>query len=568
MTTIAFDTETLGFNWYDGETAFLASWADESNEYVADLGTADGVTSFMKALDAADTLVAHNLSFDTHQVQATLDRDILSEGKELHDTDIMARIAVPTGQARGSYGLKNLAATFLDPDAKESEDAIKDMAKTIGVKMSEPGAYKEVWRAYPEVMEKYAKMDARFTYDLYERWKDDLSESPSYALERQVVPILTRAEGRGIAVDQGVVESLKAEYEPLAEQAYNELEGVLGAEALGGEGSKAAMLEALQGIGVPLYRRTENGALKTDKYALAEFEDDFPILKVLGDYRTYNIFLNTFIGPAIGREVVHTSFSQCEAWTGRMSSRRPNMQNIPKRAGKSVRAMFVPREGHAFVVFDYESIEVRLLAYYMGNQGFRDMIREGHDPHAWMAAQIHGGDPASFAKGTEGEAARDVAKNTLFAITYGAGAPRVSDMNKITKKEAKALISKIKTSLPGYYRLNSRIRNKVEQEGHVNTVMGRKNPVNPEKSYVGLNALIQGSAADIMKKGLVQVDEAVREMGGTPLLVVHDEIVVEVPTENAQAAADAIGPALTEAYPLDPPLSVEGGIVTTNYADA
>lgn len=570
MAKIAFDTETKGFAWYDGETAFLASWADEKNEYVADLGTPDGAQEYINALEAGDPLVAHNFSFDCHQTRASVEYDILASGSAIHDTDIMARVAIPTGQRKGSYKLKDLATTFLDPEAKAEQDAIDEMAKSIGVSLkSTPHAYYEVWRAYPDVMEKYAKKDARYTYDLHTHLEKELGDtSAPYELEREVIPVLTKAEEVGIRLDQPVVETLKKEYEQLAEEAYEPLVKELGEKALGGEGSKQAMLDALLGLGVPLYRKTKTGELATHKWALEEFKDDFPILQTLMDYRLYTKFLSTYIGPAEGREYVHTSFKQCEAWTGRMSSARPNMQNIPKRAGKKARSMFIPREDHVFVVFDYESIEVRLLAYYMASESYRKLIRDGLDPHAYMAAAIHGGEMEDYVKGSSGQKERDIAKHTMFAITYGAGAPRVADMNQIPKSEAKELIRKIKSSLPGYYRLNSRIRKKIESVGYVNTAFGRKQVVDKEKSYVGLNSLIQGTAAEIMKRGLVQANELVTPYGATPLLVVHDELVVECPKENAEQVAALVPGAMTSAFEMDPPLAVEGGIVETNYADA
>lgn len=571
MGKIAFDTETHGFNWFDGQLAFLGSWADADNEYVADLGTPEGAQEYENALKAGDPLVAHNFSFDCHQTRATLSYDILASGASIHDTDIMARVAIPTGQRKGSYKLKDLAATFVDPDAKAESEAIEEMAKSINVSLKKPGAFYEVWRAYPEVMEKYAKKDARYTYDLHTKLDKDLGESVPYELEREVIPVLTKAEEVGVRLDQEVVQTLKKEYTELEEQTREPLIETFGEKALGGEGSKEALLEGLLGIGVPLYRKTKDGHLATHKFALQEFEDDFPILKTLMDWRLYTKFLSTYIDPMDGRDVVHTSFKQCEAWTGRMSSARPNMQNIPKRAGKKARSMFIPREDHVFVVFDYDSIEVRLLAYYMASESYRKLIRDGHDPHAYMAAQIHGGDMEQFTKEKatpEDRQRRDIAKNTMFAITYGAGAPRVSDMNKISKAEAKELIRKIKKGLPGYYRLNKRIRDKIESVGYVNTAFGRKQVVDKEKSYVGLNSLIQGTAAEIMKKGLVQANELVAPYGATPLLVVHDELVVECPTENAEEVAKLIPGAMTSAFEMDPPLSVEGGIVTTNYADA
>jgi DNA polymerase-1 len=567
---LAFDTETHGFDWFDGELAFLASWADARNEYVANVGTPEGAQTYMNALKAGDPLVAHNFSFDCHQTRATVDYDILAHYPEVHDTEIMARLAVPMGQQGGNYKLKTLAATFLDPKAKEAEEAIEEMAKSIGVSLREtPGAYYLVWRAYPDVMEHYAKQDARQTYDLHTHFEDAVKDTRSYALEQEVMPILTKAEEVGIKLDIPVVQSLKEEYAAKEQEAREPLIETLGEDALRGRGSKAVLLEALTDLGVPLYRRTRSGDIATHRFALQEFEDDFPILKTLMEWRQYDKFLSTYIGPMEDRDVVHTSFRQCEAWTGRMSSASPNMQNIPKAAGKNVRSMFIPREDHVFVVFDYDSIEVRLLAYYMASERYRKLIRDGHDPHAYMAASIHGGEPGDFEKGGPRDAERSAAKNTTFAITYGAGAPRVGDMNKIPKDDARALIRKIKSALPGYYKLNRRIKRKIGDEGYINTAFGRRQVVDREKAYIGLNSLIQGIAAEVMKQGLVQANELVVPYGATPLLVVHDELVVECPTENAREVARLMPEALCHiGVDLDPPLEVSGGIVSTNYADA
>lgn len=574
---IAFDTETKGFKWFDGETAFLGSWSDERNDYVANLLTPEGKEQYDNALRAGDPLVAHNFSFDCHQTLYTTGYDILASGQRIDDTDIMARIAIPTGQKKGSYKLKDLADSLLnDPEAKKEQEVIDEMAESIGVKLrgenATPEGFYLTWKAYPEQMEAYAKKDSRHTYDLHTKLDAALGDSAPYNLEREVIPVLTRAEDRGVLLDQSVVQSLKAEWTAREAELHEPLAAELGEESLGGKGSEDALLDALLGMGVPLYRKTESGKLQTNKYALAEFADQFPILETLAEWRTATRFLNTYIGPMDGRDVVHTSFKQSEAWTGRMSSASPNMQNIPKRAGKEVRAMFVPREDHCFVVFDYESIEVRLLAYYMASESYRQLIREGLDPHAYMAAQIHGGTMEEYTKDCgipENVLKRNAAKNTMFAITYGAGAPRVSDMNGISKGEAKVLIQKIKKGLPGYYRLNERIKKKIKMVGYVNTAFGRKQVVNKDKAYVGLNALIQGTAAEVMKRGLVDADEAIQGYGATPLLVVHDELVVECPIENAEKVAELVGPAMTGAFPeCDPPLAVEGGIVTTNYADA
>lgn len=577
MTTIAFDTETHGLDWWAGEIAFLGTWADGGGDHYVAFLDSDDDDLFEGVLSRAETLVAHNLKFDIHQVRETLDYDVLKSGAELHDTDLMARVVHPEMRSMGGFGLKPLGKVLLRENAADEDAAIKDMAKSIGLRtIKQAGAYYDVWRAYPEVMEQYARQDARMTYDLYELLSPQLKDpalARVYQLEMAVLPILVRAEQRGVRIDPDAVARLRAEFEPDLAKVREYLIAELGEPALGGEGSTEALTEALLAIGVPLTEKTPTGVLATNKFALSRFVKDFPQLEALEEYRTLSRFLSTYIGAVEGRDTVHCDFQQFEAWTGRMSCRRPNLQNFPKRAGKEVRSVFIPREGHAFVVCDYDSIEVRLLAYYLNDPDFSDLINSGHDPHAWMAANIWGGEISDYHKGTSGEAKRGLAKNILFAISYGAGAPRVMNMlmdadMPATREEAKSLISNIKGNLPGYYRLSKRIRNKIEDVGYVNTIMGRKNIVNKDKSYVGMNALIQGSAADLMKQGLVNVDRAVKHLDGHPLLVVHDEVVIEVPTEHAEECLALTKAAMRAAYPLKPHLEVSGSVVTTNYADA
>lgn len=578
MTTIAIDSETRGLDFHDpAHRAFLITWADESGQYSADVDDPAGVERFKAALDAADTVVLHNAKFDAHQIREAIGVDILA-GKAVHDTDLMSRVLFPENarSGRGGHGLKNLSKVYLRADADESEKAIEDAAKAIGLRtLKQTGAYYDVWRAYPELMERYAVNDARFTYDLYERFKPELNGlADIYDLEMKVLPILLRAEQRGIKTDQEAALRLKRQYETEQRELHTYLESELGPQALGGEGSEEALIGALTSIGVPLLKKTSSGKIATDKYTLQEFESDFPQVTALLEYRRVERFLTTYIAAVQGREVVHTNFNQCGAYTGRMSANRPNMQNFPKRAGKEVRSVFVPREGHVFVVADYEGIELRLLAYYLGDRGFRDLVgSDEYDPHAWVAAQIWGGEPREYGKGTPKESThRGPAKNILYAITYGAGRKRVARMLRdaglpSSENDAAAVISKIKASLPGYYSLTKRVRAKVESHGYVNTVMGRRNPVNRDKAYVGLSGLIQGSGADIMKQGLVNADAAVQPLGGIPLLVVHDELLVEVPRENAEEAQRAVDDAMCAAYPLDPPLSVESHICEKSYAD-
>jgi DNA polymerase-1 len=583
MNVVAFDTETRGLDWWDPDhRAFLITWADENGSYYADENDKKAINRFKRAIAKADIVVGHNLPFDVHQVRRTFGFDPIKD-KEIHDTANMSRVLFPEGQskgAQGGHGLKNLAVHFLASDAKDPEKHIEEMGKSIGLRtIRKTNAYYLVYRAYPDVMIEYALADAQYTYELFFKFMGYLEQPDNarlknvYDLEAQVQPILIQAEERGLATDQDAVQKLKAEYSKAREDVYEALAPILGTQALGGEGSEQALTDALLAAGVPLTKTTKDGKLSTDKFVLEEFATEYPFLDDLLEYRKLEYFLTYYIGMAEGNEVIHTSFGQIAAWTGRMSARRPNMQNLPKRAGKEVRSIIVPRPGHAFVVYDYEGIEVRLLAYYLADPGFREKVANG-DPHSWMATNIWGGVEEDYAKGSVKELThRSPAKNILFAITYGAGGPRVRNMLRSANfpssiEDAKAIISKIKRSLPNYFRLNSRIKKKIEQVGYVNTLFGRKQIVNKDKAYVGLNALIQGGAADIMKQGIVNIWNATNHLDAVPVLFVHDEVVVEVPVENAHECAKLMEVAMCSAADIDPPLAVSGSIVTTSYADA
>jgi len=570
MYTIAFDTETKGLDWFDPEQqAFLLSWADEDGGHAYELGDTDAHQAFIEALARADRVICHNLAFDAHQLRETWGVDILDEDVELHDTDLMSRVVMPFGQRkdRGGHGLKNLGKILVDPSAADSEETMKELAEAAGIKLKTTGGYYDFYRAYPRELTEYAIQDAVLTLQLFDKLYPMLDERSSvcYNLEMQVAPILIRAEQRGVALDGDAVDELYKQYTQEQRELRDELSKEFGDELiLDGKGSEESLLEALQMIGVPLYRTTGTGKLSTSKFALQEFEDDFPQIATLLEYRRVNKFLSTYIGPMRGRDVVHTSFRQCEAWTGRMSSARPNLQNLPKRAGREVRRPLVARPGYRLVACDFDGIEARLLAYYMNDERYKEFFRTGQDPHAWMASEIHGGEPSDYAKGTAGEDRRNAAKNTLFAITYGAGGPRVADMNKITVPEAKGLISKIKNSLPQYRKLMGRIRKKVQYQGYVSTLMGRKQMIAKDKAYVGLNALIQGSAADVMKQAVVNIEEEFKGDDVHLLLVVHDEAVLECPIAGAEIVKDRACHAMQRAGDqIDPPLVASGSVGTT-----
>ncbi len=600
MSTLALDTETRGLEWFNPDhRAFLVSWADDTGSYVERTDDPAGVARFKAAVMAADRLVAHNLSFDVHHVRESMGIDLLTLGKELLDTDLLARVALPERRfgADGGYKLKALAKTYLRADAQHAEDTIEALANGIGVKLKSNGGYYDVWRAYPNEMARYALLDAEYARDLLPILEAKLTDSMAKAwkLECEVAPILIRAEHHGVTVDQAAVLRLKAEYEPVAKAAHATVTTELGEAALDGDD---ALCQALVEAGVPLYRRTEKtGKLATHKFALQEFEGDYPVLAALSEWRMAEKFLSTYIDPMVGRDVVHTSYWQMGAWTSRMSCSRPNMQNLPTRTeitDTKVREVFVPRPGHCFVVCDYDSIELRLLAHFLNDDEFKALIESGHDAFAWLASEVDGGKPEDFIKGSAGEKRRSDLKDCTYAVIYGAGGGRIGDMlgldpgpyykdthpaitaareqgrqwPKVGWQNAagKAVAKKVKATLPNYAKLNKRIRSKIDSVGFVTSLGGHKQAVNRDKSYVGMNALIQGSAAAIFKQGVVCAVALNHATGAVPVLFVHDELVMEVPVEHAEECLFQTIAGMEAAYDLVPALKVSGSIAYSSYA--
>lgn len=604
---VAADTETRGIPWYDPECrAFLGTWADESGSYAAWEDDPAAVERFIEALEDADVIAFHNAPFDVHHIRERWGFDCLLHTNALIvDTDQLARVVLPERATKGDengdrsshgYKLKQLSKALLGEDSDEGERVIAELAEQAGIKLKSHGGYYKTGQAFPEQMEHYAKLDTELTRDLLPVLESKLDPRSEriWRLERKLQPILIEAEQLGVPVDQSKVEPLKRAWTERRDRAHEAVGKVLGKGVLGqlddpgDKDSPDALREALLEHGVPLYRTTPSGQLATNKFALQEFEKDFPVIADLFEYRKASKFLATYIGPMDGRERVHPSFWQQGAWTGRMSCSRPNLQNLPVRGEGSseLREMFVPEPGHCLVVSDFSQIELRLLAYYLHDDGFKAKIESGVDVFLELAGVLK----------TQGfDVDRSAAKNGAYAITYGAGGGRLTDMFGLDPgpyfpedhpaivaarargrdwpkpgpqyAQGRALARTVKGWFPGYNALQKRLREKVQQVGHVNTIMGRKQVVSPDKAYVAGNALVQGSAADIFKQAVINVAEAIRPLGARPVLFVHDEIASMCPLEHAEECRRLQDEAMEAAFDLSPALKVEGTICPNNYAE-
>ncbi len=328
-------------------------------------------------------------------------------------------------------------------------------------------------------------------------------------------------------------------------------------------------------LGLPTSRRGKTG-YSTDRQVLRQLESQHPIVPLIGQYRELTKLDSTYLSAlpelidASGR--VHTTFNQTVAETGRLSSTNPNLQNIPVRTavGREIRDAFVTDEGWLLISCDYSQVELRILAYCSGEPTLANAFRHGEDVHRATAAEVFGIAPDDVDRHT-----RDRAKAVNFGIIYGISDFGLSEQLGISRKDAHAYIE---TYLARYPKVQEFIQSTIAAaatDGYVCTLLGRRRPI-PELGAathhvrqlgerLAVNTVIQGSAADIIKVAMVRTHDALRDAGLAARIVlqIHDELLLEAPAAEREAAIAIARREMVGAYPLDPPLAVDVGSGTT-----
>ncbi|QQR38728.1 DNA polymerase I [Devosia rhizoryzae] len=405
---------------------------------------------------------------------------------------------------------------------------------------------------------RYAAEDADVTMRLWHVLKPRLAAENATALyetlERPLAPVLARMEARGITVDRQILNRLSGDFAQRA--------AALEAEAyeLAGQsfnlGSPKQLGEILfDKMGLEGGTKTKTGAWSTGADVLEDLAlKGVPLARTIVDWRqltklmgTYTDALPTYINPRTGR--VHTSYSQASVLTGRLSSNEPNLQNIPVRTGdgRKIRTAFVAAPGKILISADYSQIELRLLAHIADIGALKDAFEEGLDIHAMTASEMFN----VPVKDMPSEVRRR-AKAINFGIIYGISAFGLSNQLGIARGEAGDYIKTYFERFPGIKDYMDAQRARVKIDGHVTTIFGRKiqfpnaNSGNPsERSFVeraSINAPIQGSAADIIRRAMIRMEPELKRLGveADMLLQVHDELIFEAPEGTEETAMSAI----------------------------
>jgi DNA polymerase-1 len=425
----------------------------------------------------------------------------------------------------------------------------------------------------------YAAEDADVTLRLHQTLQEKLNAIPSLSkvlseIEMPLVPVLARIERQGALVDANLLGIQSVELGEKMVALEREAFAIAGEEFNLGSPKQLGVI-LYEKLGLPILSKTAKGQASTAEAVLAELaEQDFPLPKVLMQYRSMSKLKSTYtdrlpeqINPRTGR--IHTSYHQAVAATGRLSSSDPNLQNIPIRTaeGRRIRQAFVAPKGYKLLAADYSQIELRIMAHLAKDEGLLHAFRNDLDVHKATAAEVFGVELADVTTDQ-----RRSAKAINFGLIYGMSAFGLAKQIGVDRKQSQAYIDRYFARYPGVLEYMERTRAQAAEQGFVETIFGRRlylpeiNAKNPAlrkgAERTAINAPMQGTAADIIKKAMIAVDSWLTASGldAKVILQVHDELVLEVREDLVDQVRDEIRMHMSDAAKLDVPLLVEVGV--------
>ncbi|QAY83271.1 DNA polymerase I [Pseudomonas arsenicoxydans] len=425
----------------------------------------------------------------------------------------------------------------------------------------------------------YAAEDADVTLRLHQTLQEKLNAIPSLSkvlseIEMPLVPVLARIERQGALVDANLLGIQSVELGDKMVALEREAFAIAGEEFNLGSPKQLGVI-LYEKLGLPILSKTAKGQASTAEAVLAELaEQDYPLPKVLMQYRSMSKLKSTYtdrlpeqINPRTGR--IHTSYHQAVAATGRLSSSDPNLQNIPIRTaeGRRIRQAFIAPKGYKLLAADYSQIELRIMAHLAKDEGLLHAFRNDLDVHKATAAEVFGVELADVTTDQ-----RRSAKAINFGLIYGMSAFGLAKQIGVDRKQSQAYIDRYFARYPGVLEYMERTRAQAAEQGFVETIFGRRlylpeiNAKNPAlrkgAERTAINAPMQGTAADIIKKAMVAVDNWLTSSGldAKVILQVHDELVLEVREDLIDQVRDEIRVHMSDAAKLDVPLLVEVGV--------
>jgi DNA polymerase-1 len=524
---------------------------------------ADSVLAALKPLleDEAKTKLGHHLKFDCHILA---NYGIAVAG---HRYDSMLESYVLNSVFVAKHDMDSTAEKYLGIKTIRYEDICGRGAKQIAFNQVDIDRATE-----------YAAEISDVTLQLHQVLWPQLEALPRLqhlyeTIEQPLIPVLYRMERTGVLVDRELLRKQSTELagrmQELQAQAHLEAGGTFNVD------SPRQLQEILFGkLGIPVIRKTPTGQPSTAEDVLEELALSYPLPKLILEYRgvaklksTYTDKLPEQIDQQTGR--IHTSYHQAVAATGRLSSTDPNLQNIPIRTseGRRIRQAFIAAPGHSLVAADYSQIELRIMAHLSGDASLLSAFAEDRDVHQATAAEVFG---IPLAAVTSDQ--RRSAKAINFGLIYGMSAFGLARQLNIGRGEAQKYVDLYFERYPGVKRYMDETKQKARDAGFVETIFGRRLYL-PEilsrnqalRQYAersAINAPMQGTAADIIKRAMIDVDAWLRTSGAPARLImqVHDELVLEVADEAVETLVGPLRQHMAHAAELTVPLKVDVGL--------
>ena len=485
-------------------------------------------------------------------------RALLDQGHDLIDTRMdTALAAYILNPSSRSYDLAEIAERVLGVEvvSPDDEDATGMLPFDSGPDMDLEGRRVEAVRRLADQLGK----------ELFERDEADLFTD----FELPLVPVLARMEHAGIGVDRAYLEQMGKDLRSRIAKLESKIHQLAG-EAFNVNSTDQLRTILFDKLGLPISKKTSTGKPSTDASVLKKL--DHPLVDALLEYRELEKLRSTYVDgylPLIdpdGR--IRTRFNQMAAATGRLSSDSPNLQNIPVRSesGKDIRRAFIAGEGNLFLVADYSQIELRVLAHMSADPFLTEAFQSGLDIHTATAARVW--DVPTEEVSTQ---QRRTAKMINFGLLYGMEAFGLADRLGISREEAQEHVDAYFSQFHHVKEYMASIVTAARNDGYTTTLFGRRRYLPELKSdnfrirqmgeRMALNAPVQGSAADIIKKAMIDLDSAIRaeRMASTMLLQIHDELIIEVPEDESVPAEKLVVETMEGVAGLDVPLKVDVG---------
>ncbi|WP_457744873.1 DNA polymerase I [Sulfurimonas sp.] len=563
-TVVAFDTETTGLDYFKDKLVGFSFCFDEEEAYYVPfahfyLGVAEQVShevakSAMRKIFESK-VVGHNIKFDLHFVTRFLEDDSLDV---FCDSMILAWLINP----ESALSLDKLSDKLLGHKMVAFKDTVKKGENFSSVELEDASLY--------------AAEDAFITYKLYKLFlqKLELQDATHLIQEAKTVEIpfiktLLTMEKAGIEVDTAFFEKFLVEVKNTLENLTKSIYDLAGTE-FNINSTKQLGVVLFETLGLPVGKKTKTG-YSTDEKVLTSLQGKHDIIPKLLEYREVHKLYSTYIDPLLKlaneNELhrIHTSFVQTGTATGRLSSKNPNLQNIPTRTplGAKIRKGFIAGKGKKLIGIDYSQIELRLLAHFSQDSVLVDAFRHDKDIHLQTAIILFGE--------KEAKAKRSIAKTVNFGLLYGMGQKKLSDTLGITTKEAKEIIEKYFESFPTVKSYFRSIVESSKEKGYVETLLKRRRYFDYENATPmfraayereSVNSVFQGSASDLIKLSMNKIDTLLKneKLEAKMLLQIHDELIFEVDEKMAESFAQRFQEIMENIMQLHIPLKVSVNI--------